>query len=81
MQMVHGIRRPLWLRDKECMYGSGSRPVFKPTHIPYTLSVTRHGIHHETIDGLFSAMKAYFLLPLETKMKVAFPLSYILFYF
>lgn len=32
--------------------------------------ITGHGIHHETIDGLFSAMKAYFSLPLEIKMKL-----------
>ncbi|KIM64751.1 hypothetical protein SCLCIDRAFT_591542 [Scleroderma citrinum Foug A] len=47
------------------------RPAFKPTHIPYILSVIGHGIHHEIIDGLFSVMKAYLSLPLEVKMKVA----------
>ncbi|KAI6039638.1 hypothetical protein EDC04DRAFT_2568213 [Pisolithus marmoratus] len=31
--------------------------------------VTNHGIPQETIDKVFSALKAYFSLPLETKMK------------
>ena len=49
------------------------KPIASPTH---SFSVTGHGVHHETIDGLLSAMKAYFSLPLETKMKVAFPLVF-----
>ncbi|KAI5988393.1 hypothetical protein EDD15DRAFT_2371411 [Pisolithus albus] len=32
--------------------------------------VSDHGIPQETIDAVFSAMKAYFSLPLETKMKL-----------
>ncbi|KAL4072127.1 hypothetical protein J3A83DRAFT_4239204 [Scleroderma citrinum] len=32
--------------------------------------VTGHGIPEETIDNVFSAMRAYFSLPLETKMKL-----------
>ncbi|KAI5996001.1 hypothetical protein F5J12DRAFT_896347 [Pisolithus orientalis] len=32
--------------------------------------ISNHGIPQETIDEVFSAMKAYFSLPLETKMKV-----------
>ena len=49
-------------------------PAFNPTRIHYTPSVTVHGMHHETVGGLFSAMKAKFSLSLEFKMKVAFPL-------
>ncbi|KIN99678.1 hypothetical protein M404DRAFT_779875 [Pisolithus tinctorius Marx 270] len=32
--------------------------------------ISNHGIPQETIDEVFSAMKAYFSLPLETKMKL-----------
>lgn len=32
--------------------------------------VSDHGIPQETVDSVFSAMKAYFSLPLETKMKL-----------
>ena len=35
------------------------------------LAVTGHGIPQETVDNMFSAMEAYFSLPLKTKMKVA----------
>lgn len=36
-----------------------------------TLAVSGHGIPPTTIDNIFSTMKTYFSLPLETKMKVA----------
>ncbi|KAI6140639.1 hypothetical protein BKA82DRAFT_4172544 [Pisolithus tinctorius] len=32
--------------------------------------ISNHGIPQETIDNVFSAVKAYFSLPLETKMKL-----------
>ena len=59
-----------------------SRPAFQThPHPPHIFSDrTWHPMHHETIDGLISATKAYFSLPLVTKMKVAFPLGYILFF-
>ena len=45
------------------------------------LVVTGHGIPQETIDNLVAAMESYFLLPLETKMKVTWLLGVFFFFF